>query len=153
MKIIDLKYEAQYIPILAEWHHQEWSYLHPGGSIEKRMESMQSFLNDDFIPNTFVAIENDLLGSAAIVAHDMDTNQEYSPWLASVFVSPENRCRGIGSQLVIQVMNRARDAGIKTLFLFTPDKEHFYKKLGWHTISNEIYRGHMVTIMQVNLNS
>jgi len=144
MKIIDLKYEPQYIPVLAEWHHQEWSYLHPGGSIDKRIEDMQPFLNDDFIPSTFVALENDLLGSAAIVAHDMDTNQEYSRgWRVSLF-SPANRRRGIGSQLVIHIMNRAREAGIKTLFLFTPDKEHFYKKLGWQTISNEIYRGHMV---------
>ena len=151
MKIIDLKYEAHYIPILASWHHQEWSYLHPEGSIEKRIENMQSFLNDDFIPSTFIALENDLLGSAAIVAQDMDTKQELSPWLASVFVSPENRSRGIGSKLVIQVMNYTRDAGIKTLFLFTPDKESFYKRLGWHTISKEIYRGHRVTVMQVNL--
>jgi N-acetylglutamate synthase-like GNAT family acetyltransferase len=151
MKIIDLKYEAQYIPILARWHHQEWSYLNPDGSIEKRIERMQSFSNDALIPSTFIAVENDLLGSAAIVAHDMDTKQELSPWLASVFVSPENRSRGIGSELVIQVMNQARNAGIKTLYLFTPDKEHFYIRLGWQTISNELYRGHMVTVMQVNL--
>ena len=81
----------------------------------------------------------------------MDTKQELSPWLASVFVSPENRSRGIGSELVIQVMNQARDAGIKTLYLFTPDKEHFYIRLGWQPISKEIYRDHMVTVMQVNL--
>ncbi len=114
---------------------------------------MQSFLNDDLIPSTFIAIEKDLLGSAAIVAHDMDTKKELSPWLASVFVSSENRSRGIGTQLVLFVMNQAREAGIKTLYLFTPDKEHFYKRLGWHTISKELYRDHMVTVMQVNLNS
>lgn len=152
MKIINLKYEAQYIPVLAGWHHREWSYLNPEGTIEKRIESMRSSLNDDFIPSTFIAKENDLLGSAAIVAHDMDTKQEFSPWLASVFVSPENRRRGIGSKLVIHIMNRAKDEDIKALFLFTPDKEPFYKNLGWHTISKEIYRGHMVTVMQINLN-
>ena len=112
---------------------------------------MQSFSNDALIPSTFIAVEKDLLGSAAIVAHDMDTKQELSPWLASVFVSPENRSRGIGSELVLQVMNQARNAGIKTLYLFTPDKERFYIRLGWQTISNEIYRGHVVTVMQINL--
>ena len=74
-----------------------------------------------------------------------------SPWLASVFVSPENRGKGVGSKLVIRVMEKAKEAGIPVLYLFTPDKEGFYQKLGWQTISKEAYRGQLVTVMQVNL--
>ena len=103
------------------------------------------------VPSTFVALEEQLLGSAAIVELDMDTKPDSSPWLASVFVSPESRGKGVGSKLVMQVMEKAKEAGIPVLYLFTPDKEGFYQKLGWHTISRETYRGHLVTIMEVNL--
>jgi N-acetylglutamate synthase-like GNAT family acetyltransferase len=151
MKIIDLKFEPHHIPVLAGWHHGEWSYLNPNWSVEQREKDMRLHLTDDLVPSTFVAIEERLLGSAAIVENDMDTKQDLSPWLASVFVSPENRGKGIGSRLVMQVMEKAKEDGIPVLYLFTPDKEHFYQKLGWHTISKETFRGHLVTVMQVTL--
>jgi N-acetylglutamate synthase-like GNAT family acetyltransferase len=81
----------------------------------------------------------------------MDTKPELSPWLASVYVLPEHRQKFIGSNLVLHIMNQAKKAGIETLYLFTPDKEHFYQNLGWQTVSEEIYRGHLVKVMQVNL--
>ena len=68
MKIIDLRETPESIPLLAKWHHNQWSYLNPLRSLEKRMESYQDYLVDDFIPSTFVAYENDkVMGSASIV--------------------------------------------------------------------------------------
>jgi N-acetylglutamate synthase-like GNAT family acetyltransferase len=151
MKIIDLKFEPHHIPVLAGWHHGEWSYLNPNWSFEQREKDMRLHLTDDLVPSTFVALEDQLLGSAAIIEHDMDTRPDLSPWLASVFVAPEYRCKGVGSKLVMHVMKKAKEAGIPVLYLFTPDKERFYQKLGWQTISNETYRGHLVPVMRVNL--
>jgi N-acetylglutamate synthase-like GNAT family acetyltransferase len=151
MKIIDLKFEPHHIPVLAGWHHGEWSYLNPNWPVEQREKDMRLHLTDNLVPSTFVALEERLLGSAAIVEQDMDTKPDLSPWLASVFVSPENRGKGVGSGLVMLIMEKAKEAGIPVLYLFTPDKEGFYQKLGWQTISKEIFRGHLVTVMQVNL--
>jgi N-acetylglutamate synthase-like GNAT family acetyltransferase len=151
MKIIDLKFEPHHIPVLANWHHREWSYLNPNGTVEQRAEKMRCYLTDDILPSTFLAKEDELLGSAAIIEHDMDTRLDLSPWLASVFVAPEYRCNGVGSKLVLHVMEKANEAGIPILYLFTPDQERFYQKLGWHTISTETYRGHLVTVMQAIL--
>ncbi len=149
--IIDLKFEPHHIPVLADWHHEEWSYLNPNLTVAQRAKWMQSYLSDGLVPSTFIAIEEQLLGSASIVEQDMDTKPDLSPWLASVFVSPENRGRGVGSMLVLQIMEKAKEAGIPVLYLFTPDKEGFYQKLGWQTISKEAYRGQLVTVMQANL--
>ncbi|MBI4764061.1 MAG: GNAT family N-acetyltransferase [Deltaproteobacteria bacterium] len=151
MKIIDLKFEPHHIPVLADWHHREWSYLNPNETVEQRIADMQSYLTDRLVPSTFIAKEEELLGSAAVIEHDLDTRPELSPWLASVFVAPEHRGKGAGSKLVIHVMEKAREAGISALYLFTPDKEHFYQKLGWQTISKETYQGHLITVMKVNL--
>ncbi|RVU84702.1 N-acetyltransferase [Leucothrix sargassi] len=152
MKILNLREEPEHLDQLAEWHHREWSYLNPKGSIEKRKKKMLSYLSEGLVPSTFIAKEGDtLLGSAAIVESDMDTHPEYSPWLASVYVAPESRCGGVGTALVKHVMQQAAQNGVKKLFLFTPSKEDFYKSIGWKRESTEMYRGVLVTVMSVEL--
>ena len=152
MDIVDLHEIPEIIPMLAEWHHQQWSYLNPQISLEKRTEEYQKFLSEGLIPSTFVARENDeVVGSAAIVEHDMNTRMEYSPWLASVFVHPSHRNKGVGSTLVSHVISQAKKNNTESLYLFTPDKEDFYKRFGWFTIHREPYKNVQVFVMKVNL--
>lgn len=148
--IFDLKDKAEHIPALAAWHHDEWSYLNPGGSIEKRIEKMQNYLSVDPVPSMFVWVEEkNVIGSAGILACDMDTKLELTPWLASVYVKKDRRNEGIGTALVRKVMSHAKEMGCDELFLFTPNKEKFYRNIGWQTISKEEYRGEMVTVMKI----
>ena len=153
IEIVDLKDNADHLPTLAKWHQHEWSRLNPGETVQQRINRMQEYLNDSFIPSTFIAKDISILGSAAIVACDMDSRQDLWPWLASVFVAPEHRNNGIGSKLILHVMSRAKIEGIKTLYLFTSDKQDYYRKLGWSINSTVQYRGHEVTIMQATLNT
>jgi len=152
MNILNLQEEPQQIGQLVEWHHNEWSYLNPDGSIEQRTEKMKMYLEPDFVPSTFIGKDNDaLIGSAAIVKCDMDTHEELSPWLASVYVSTSHRKHGYGALLVKHIMRKAKAEGIRTLYLFTPSEEDFYTRLGWIKKSEESYRGAAVIIMEVNL--
>jgi N-acetylglutamate synthase-like GNAT family acetyltransferase len=112
---------------------------------------MQPFLNDKPIPNTYIAFDTVLSGSAAIVENDMDNWPDLSPWLASVFVIPDYRNQGIGSALVRHVMQQAQQSNIDKLYLYTPDREAFYQKLGWRRINTENYHGHEVSIMEADL--
>lgn len=153
MCIFDLKDEPEHICQLAAWHHAEWSYLNPRGSVEERVEKMRDYLTDAAVPSTYIyKYEEVLVGSAAIIKNDMETHPEFTPWLASVFVKPIARNKGVGSKLVKHIIQKAKLTGIKTLYLFTPDKTHFYSKLGWSTLSKEKYRGFDVSIMKVELN-
>ena len=152
MNIIDLRESSEAIPLLSGWHHNEWSYQNQQFGLEERTEQMQKHLCDDFIPSTYVAEEaTEVLGSAAIVKHDMEIHLEYSPWLASVFVSPDDREKGIGSELVLHVMSQAKKNNVRNLYLFTPDKELFYSRLGWQIIHKELYRNIEITIMRMQL--
>jgi GNAT superfamily N-acetyltransferase len=149
--ILDLKQAPQHLKTLAQWHLNEWSHFNPGESIQQRIDRMHPFFNDAFVPSTFIATDTKLLGSAAIVTNDMETRVDLSPWLASVYVDPAHRCKGTGTKLVRHIMHLAKTNGIKKLYLFTPDQEKFYEKLGWKTISRESYRGQEVAVMQVRL--
>ena len=149
MKILNLRDKPQHLPVLARWHHAQWAYLDPDTSLEKRLAKMQAHLDEVIVPGTYIATDDDgnLLGSAAIVSSDMDTHPEWSPWLASVYVAPEHRRKGVGASLVRHVMQQARQAGMTTLYLFTPDQEHFYGTLGWQVLVREGYLGHDVVVM------
>jgi len=152
MNIIDLRTATHHIPTLAQWHHDEWSYLNPGASVENRIEKMRSYLGENVIPTMLIAVEGDeLLGSAALIARDMDTKPELSPWLANVYVGSDKRGLGIGAQLVLAIMELAKQNRFSRIYLFTPDQENFYAKLGWKFFSQEDYRNSPVTIMQLNL--
>jgi N-acetylglutamate synthase-like GNAT family acetyltransferase len=152
MNILNLKEEAYHIGQLSEWHHNEWSYLNPDGSVEKRADKMKMYLGSELVPSTFIGKDGEeLIGSAAIVESDMDTHEELSPWLASVYVSSNNRKKGYGASLVMHVMEKAKEQGIEKLYLFTPSEETFYKNIGWCKKYEENYRGHLVTVMEVTL--
>jgi|TARA_B100000315_G_scaffold76402_1_gene69872 N-acetylglutamate synthase-like GNAT family acetyltransferase len=152
MKIDTLSTHRNFIPILSQWHHEQWSYLNPSRSVEDRIEEFQQETARKEIPTTFVAMSgNVLLGSASIVAHDMDTRMHLTPWLASVYVTPRHREQGIGSELVKRTVEEAKELGVKTLYLYTPDRERFYKRLGWSVLELEKYHGENVVIMTLHL--
>ena len=147
-----LEYLADYpehLPILAQWHFQEWAYLHPeDASVAREEQFLERTLGKRRVGVTFVALEDEtLLGSASLVECDMETRRDLSPWLASVYTAPEYRRRGVGSALVQRVMEEAADIGTRTLYLFTPDQQSFYRRLGWEQFEREHYHGSDVDIM------
>ncbi len=150
MKIINLTEKPDCLEKICRWHHNEWGYLNPGRTFEARVEDMkENFLNHP-IPATYVSLDDseEVTGSASILQCDMPERSDLSPWLASVFVEASARKEGIGRALVKRVMQHARDIGVKTLYLYTPDREHFYRHMGWQTIEKLEYHGADVTLMR-----
>jgi len=152
MKIEYLADNIALVPIIAHWHHEEWGYFNPGDSIEKRIANLQTHLGRKQIPATFISLSGGiLLGSASLIAHDMDTRMDLSPWLANVYVTPEHRSQGIGTALVQRVIKEAVELGIETLYLFTPDRKGFFASLGWSVVEHTEYRGQKVVIMALHI--
>ena len=152
MKIEYLAENLALVPTIAHWHHEEWGYFNPGDSVEKRITNLQTHLGREQIPTTFISLSGGiLLGSASLIAHDMDTRMDLSPWLASIYVLPENRGQGIGTALVERVIEEAVELGIETLYLFTPDRKGFFASLGWSVVEHTEYREQKVVIMALHI--
>jgi N-acetylglutamate synthase-like GNAT family acetyltransferase len=149
--MIDIEYLAdhpEFLPTIAEWQHAEWGHLRPGDSMEARMARLQSSAHRDSIPLTVVAHNlGEVLGSASLVQHDMDTRMELSPWLAGVLVAPAHRRQGIGAELVRRIMVEAAALGVPLLYLYTVHSENFYADLGWSLLEHSSYREQKVAIM------
>src|SRR4051794_31833752 len=121
MLIAYLSDHPSFIPILAQWHFNQWAYLNPANDVNRRIADMRAHGKMQ-IGTTFVAIENEKpIGSASLILDDMDTRPELNPWLASVYVDTAYRNKGIGSLLVARVVEEARALAIPKLYLFTPD--------------------------------
>lgn len=152
MRIMNLREDEDSLPVLARWHQDEWHFLEPTGTLRDRIRKMKRCFCNAFVPSIYIAKEkNALLGSAAIVEHDMDTRTDLTPWLAGVYVSENHRKRGIGARLVRYVMQQAGAHGFETLYLYTPTQRVFYQKLGWTTVEEIEYKGCPVTIMSAGL--
>jgi N-acetylglutamate synthase-like GNAT family acetyltransferase len=148
MRIEYLSDHPQALAKLAEWQHAEWGNLRPGDTLEKRMVRLAGMSKRDAIPLTVVALEdNEILGSASLIEHDMETRMELAPWLAGVFVGEPYRRRGIGAELVRRIMEEARRLKVPLLYLYTVQSEKFYAALGWDLQERTSYREQPVVIM------
>ncbi len=148
MQIDFLADNPAHIPVLASWLHGQWGHLRPGATLENRIEKLHSHLRRA-VPLTLVAHEEGKpLGTASLIESDLSTRPDLKPWLASVFVPPEHRKRGVGAVLVRGIMEVCRGLGYGEFYLWTPDRAEFYRKLDWETMFVEEYLGQRVTVMR-----
>lgn len=147
-KLILLKQQPELIPMLAHWHYLEWGALFPEKTEADFAADLATSLNEQQLPISWVVVyEHQVVGTASLLLHDMQTNRELSPWLANIYLAPSVRGKGLGKWLVQQVMTEARQLGLTQLYLFTEDQAAFYQRLGWQVLKQELYQDKAVTIM------
>ncbi len=147
MRIESLAKHLHHLPALAAWHQAQFGYLNTSVTIEQRTQRLMASAQTGQLPMTWVALREDqLLGSASLLAQTI-THPHLSPWLSSVYVSPDCRNRGVGSALVEHVVLEAASMGIQKVYLFTPNSEAMYARLGWSTVEHAEYQGRSITIM------
>ena len=152
MQIDYLANHPDVIPTLARWLYDQWGHMAPGRSVETAEAQLRGCCNRNAIPLAAVALSDSKpVGVACLVEHDMDTRKDLSPWLASVFVPPEHRGKGIGTALTRRIMDEAEALDVGTLYLFTPDRETFYSRLGWTVLERTEYRGEQIVIMKLDI--
>ncbi|NLE45346.1 MAG: GNAT family N-acetyltransferase, partial [Chloroflexi bacterium] len=138
-------------PTLAQWHQPQWAHLGPGRTIEDWVATFQKHLLRRSVPSTFVALAGGvLLGSAAIIAYDLESRRDLSPWLACVLVAPEHRGKGIGTALVKRTVIEARDLGFPRLYLYTVDREGFYARMGWSVVERTTHLEYDIVVMEID---
>lgn len=152
MQILHLNQRPQYIEVIAKWLFDEWGYQRPGSNLETARRAIELLSQGHTIPSIFVAeIDGKAVGTVRLVWHDMDIRKELSPWVASLYVHKEFRRQKIGTKLMHFIEGFAKDMDIKQIYLFTPNKQEMYTKLGWRVIEDLEYRSEDVTIMAKDL--
>ena len=151
MRIDFLDRHPHLVPTLARWHHAQWGHLYGHWTLEVATAELADQATRRTLPTTLVAVEaGEALGSVSLVLEDApELCGHGSPWLASLFVRPEARGRGLGTQLVQAAVAHAATLGVEELFLFTPEHVAFYQRLGWRRLARTALLGTPVDLMTI----
>ncbi len=154
VKIDLLKNYPQHIPRLIEiWYEGIAKLWMPETCIDRVKEKLNNHLNDDSLPLTFVALNNDMpIGMCSLREND-GIRPNLKPWLGSLVVDPNYQKQGIGKILIDTTKEKAKKLGFDILYLLTfdPNLPIYYTRLGWHKIGLDIFHEHPVTVMEINL--
>jgi GNAT superfamily N-acetyltransferase len=94
---------------------------------------VQENLGPGPIPTALVAHEGDrFVGTVSIIACDEETRPHYTPWVAALWVEPEERHRGSEAALVDRAVEFAFGTGAKRVYLLAgPHRRSYYEGLKW----------------------
>ncbi|MEQ6890270.1 GNAT family N-acetyltransferase [Halomonas sp. CS7] len=152
LRLVRIDAHSPHVATLAGWAHAEWGHLHPERDPAAAIATFRDDCGPAGVPSVFATLAGERpVGMASLVVDDMSDRPELSPWLASVFVLPEWRGRGLASWLVRRVEEEARAHGVARFYLYTPDQQALYRRLGWRDREARHYRDEAVTIMQRDL--
>jgi predicted N-acetyltransferase YhbS len=152
LRIVPLVERPDLVDQVAAWGFAEWGHLNPGETLEQRRVRIRGKMNVDRVPVAFVALDDagGIVGTASLIFDDLEGDPR-NPWLASVFVPPEQRGKGIASALVRTVEAAARRIGYSRLYLFTTSAARLYAGLGWRALERRDYRGEHIQVMDKTL--
>ncbi|MCE3005081.1 MAG: GNAT family N-acetyltransferase [Xanthomonadaceae bacterium] len=153
MRIEFLADHPQHALTLARWHHREWGELMPDWTRGDAERELIGHATRRDIPTTLILLDDThaLVGSVSVLDEDASEFRDLSPWLASLYVAPPARGRGLGAQLAHAAVDHARSMGVPRLYLFTPEHAAFYARLGWSVLGTRMLGEREVTLMAIEL--
>lgn len=103
------------------------------------------------LPFTLAAeIDGAFAGTVSLIACDEPERSDLAPWLAALWVAPEQRRSGLGAALVTEIEQRAAKLRIARLYLSArPAIASFYETRGWQAIDHDIGQAKLVIMERV----
>lgn len=124
-----------------------------GKSFDQLLDAvMKSSVTASPMPRTFILLaDGEPVGTASLVAHDLDERPDLTPWLAGVFVEPRARGRRYAARLISAVEQEAHGASVPTLWLYTNKAERIYARAGWQAVETVQHSGKPFVLMRHDL--
>ena len=110
----------------AWWEPNGYPLEHITTGLSRNMEATP-------IPFALVAhVGTRCLGTASVIASDLEERPELTPWVAAVWVEDDARRHGVGSALVNRAAQECFALGVDRAYLCArPRMTGFYEGLGW----------------------
>jgi GNAT superfamily N-acetyltransferase len=140
LSVVSTREHPVLVPVVADWLWEAF-WRDSGWPRDELDREVQSSVTADRLPRTFVLCADEQpVGTASLVAEDLEERPHLTPWLAGVFVIPGARGRNYVRHLIAAVEAEARSAAIDTLWLYTDTAERVYARAGWRTVETVEHR-------------
>lgn len=143
--------DKQTIELIANWYVSEWNIPK-----EITIQKLSNFPDNGFPFQVLMTIDDIPVATGGIYDHVALLDREprfkmYTPWLALVYTTNENRGKGYGALLCEKIQDMAKELGLKELFLFTHTAESLYKRLHWEQLERIEIGGKNIVVMKKQL--
>jgi GNAT superfamily N-acetyltransferase len=137
--ISDLRRRPAFFDTVADRIWQAW--WQPNGH---PLEAVSSRLRENMAPTPipFALVAHDgerFLGTASVIASDLEERPQLTPWVAAVWVEEDARRHGVGAALVNRAAQDCFALGIPRAHLCArPRMTRFYERLGWTVAERKV---------------
>lgn len=148
--VIVTEQDTQLIEQISHALNQEWADLTPWADIAliKQRLLERSMAEKPQILSCFVNNDGQLLATASTILHELPDVQQATWWLGEVLTVPSARGKKIGSQLIEVLYQHYRQFTNESLYLYTPDMQALYRKMGWQDEESREINDELVTVMK-----
>ena len=147
--ISDLRQRPEFFDIVADriWRA---SWKDAGVPLEYITGRLHENLNAEPLPIALVAHDGaEFLGTASVIASDLEARPQLTPWVAAVWVEPHARSRGVGGALVERAARDCFALGFARAYLCArPALTGFYGQLGWIAIERDVGKRGLTVFIQ-----
>lgn len=137
--ISDLRQRPDFADAVADRIWRAWWRPH-GHPLDHITTRLRENLTATPVPFALVAHDGDkFLGTASVIASDLEERPLLTPWVAAVWVEEDARKRGVGAALVNRAARDAFALGVSRAYLCArPAMTGFYQGLGWTLIERDV---------------
>jgi len=133
------------VPLL----YDEFKRYIPDKVIDDVRSAIKQRMNRYSLPLGFVAhVKGELAGTVCLKEVELAYLTDKTPWLASLYLKPEYRGKGLGRFLERRIVEFAAFMGYPHLWLYTDSHQGYYQKLGWENELTENHHGLDIVIMK-----
>lgn len=137
--ISDLRQRPEFFDAVADRIWRAW--WEPNGyPLDTIRGRLKQNLQDTPIPLALVAHDGGtFLGTASLIASDLDERPDLTPWVAAVWVEERARGHGVGAALADAAAHACFALGFARAYLCArPRMTEFYQRLGWTLVERRV---------------
>lgn len=151
MQIQALRRHPNLIDPIVSTLHDSWGDLPPWADPAVIRERLMAGATTEPIPHTLVAVtdQGTLAATGSVKLNELPGHPDKVHWIGEVFVLPAHRGRGLGSRMTRALTDHAFSQGVPEVFLYTPDQQSLYARLGWVEVARDVVNDETVSVMKL----
>ena len=134
--IVNLADVPEYMEEVARWLWLEWA-KGDGYTLEEIVYRTRYASQRNTIPQTLLALKDGKpAGVVSLWHNDLKTRQDLTPWMATLYVTPQRRNLHIGQALQRASIHAVERLGRYDWLYLITELDDYYEKIGWEFVDH-----------------